>query len=172
MMTGEWIAQLVAKYVGCSLDERRDELARLVARGVDHEDSIVKVKTNCGMFALGIWHAAGVRHALLDTPYKNEMAISWLVTIAHDLGAVRYPRRDGPPCHGALMHYWLRDGNLTKSHHVEFCLETPGPVDWVAEHAGGGRPNNLIGLGRGDVRWNAGRPLQCWYDPNVFPVDP
>jgi len=162
---GERIADIVRSYVGCSLDDRRAELGELIARGVDDAERVVQWKTNCGTFALGIWHAAGVQHALLETPYKVEKAIAWVLSVAHALGAVRYPKRDGPPSAGALMHYWLRDGKGTKSHHVEFCLEYPGVV-WIADHAGGGRPENLIGLGHCDIRWNAGRPLQCWYDPD------
>ncbi len=159
------IVQLVESYVGCSVDERCDELGELVARGVDDPQQMVKVRTNCGTFALGIWHAVGVDHVLLSTPYENEKAIAWIVTIAHDLKAVRYPKRDGLPVPGALMHYWLRDGNLTKSHHVEFCLSAPDRSG-IARHAGGGRPQNTIGVGESDIRFNVGRPLQCWYDPS------
>lgn len=161
---GDGIVELVTRYVGCSLENRCAELGELIARGVDDAEEIVKVRTNCGMFALGVWHACGVQHELLERPYVNEKAIGWLVTIAHSLGAVRYPKESGRPLPGALMHYWLRDGKVTKSHHVEFCLELPD-IAWHAPHAGGGRPNNEIGQGNGDIRWNAGRPLQCWYDP-------
>lgn len=166
-MNGDGIVELVQRYVGCSLDSRRAELAVLIARGVDDPEEIVKVRTNSGMFALGIWHAAGVQHDLLERPYVNEKAIGWLVTIAHSLGAVRYPGKDGCPVAGALMHYWLRDGKQTKSHHVEFCI-SECDLMWHAAHAGGGRPQNEIGQGNGDVRWNAGRPLQCWYDPSAL----
>lgn len=165
---GQLIADLVKSFVGCSLDDRRAELGQLVCRDVDDPEQAVQWTTNCGTFALGIWHAAGVQHALLDTPYKVEKAIAWILSIAHSLRAVRYPRRDGPPSMGSLMHYWLSDGKGTKSHHVEFCLEIPDMVTWVSNHAGGGRPRNLIGLGHSDVRWNAGRPLQCWYDVNAL----
>lgn len=164
MAAGDGIVELVKRYVGCSLDERCSELGLLVARGVDDPSQMVRVRTNCGTFALGIWHAAGVQHSLLDSKYQNEKAIAWVVTIAHSLGAVCYPKKNGPPPPGALLHYWLRDGKLTKSHHVEFCLSEP-TIAWHAQHAGGGRPNNEIGQGEGDIRWNAGRPLQCWYDP-------
>lgn len=173
-MSGQSIVDVVRFYIGSSCDNHVDELAALCARGTDDID-VVKTWlmlpgfSNCGFFALGVWRCVGVKHELLERPYVTGQAISWIVTIAHTLGAVRYPKKDGPPKNGALMHYWVRDGNLTKSHHVEFCLSDPG-IDWRAEHAGGGRPRCEIGGGTGqnDIRWNAARPLQCWYDPEAL----
>jgi len=159
------IVSIVSSYVGCSLEHDTDRLAELVARGVDHPGSIVRVKTNCGTFALGVLHAAGVPHELLEHKYRNEMAIAWIIQVANDCGAIRYPKRDGQPPAGALLHYWVRQGTKTVNHHVEFCLETP-TATWIARHAGGGRPKNAITDGVSDIRWNASRPLQAWYDPD------
>ncbi len=157
------LVELVSSFIGCSLDNRCDELGELVARGVDDPEQIVRVRTNCGMFALGIWHRLGVPHELLSEPYVNERAITWLVTIANDFGAVRYPKRDGAPAVGSLMHYWTREGAKTLNHHVEFCLSAPD-ANWNAKHAGGGRSKNAISASVSDVRWGATGPLQAWYD--------
>lgn len=157
------LVELVQQYIGCSLDNRCDELGQLVSRDVDDPKTIVEVTTNCGMFALGIWHAMGVPHELLQTPYVNERAIGWIMAIAHDFGAIRYPKRDGLPAMGSLMHYWVRQGTRTVNHHVEFCLSTPD-AHGNAKHAGGGRSHNAITASVSDVKWGASGPLQAWYD--------
>jgi hypothetical protein len=56
----------VRDHVGCSLLERRKELAALVCFPGDDPDEDVRIKTNCGMFALGIWRRVGVQHELLQ----------------------------------------------------------------------------------------------------------
>jgi hypothetical protein len=157
------LIDLVTSYVGCSLEQRTAELGDLVARDVDDPKAMVNVHTNCGTFALGIWQRVGVPHELLARPYVNEMAISWIIQIAHEFGAVRYPKRDGKPKPGSLMHYWYRVGKVTSHHHVEFLLSELDPHN-QGTHAGGGRDKNAITASIGDVYWVGGTPLQAWYD--------
>jgi hypothetical protein len=158
---GKAIASLVRRYVGCSLKNRTDELAQLVARGVDDPKQVVLIKTNCGMFALGILAKIGVQHPLLANTYKSGMAIAWLLQIANDKGALR-TLKDGVPTEGALLHYGTPGKN---NDHVEFLLADPSPT-FQAEHAGGGRADNLVDIGTSDIRTSMGRPLLHWVDPS------
>lgn len=158
---GKAIASLVRRYLGCSLSNRTDELAQLVSRGVDDPKTTVRIKTNCGMFALGIWHKMGVDHPLLNSPYKSGMAIAWLLRIAKDKGALR-TLKDGIPTEGSLMHYGTPGKN---NDHVEFLLADPSPT-FTAEHGGGGRSDNLIDSGTSDIRTSMGRPMLHWVDPS------
>lgn len=158
---GKAIASLVRRYLGCSLKNRMDELAQLVSRGVDDPKTTVRIKTNCGMFALGIWAKTGVDHPLLKSPYKSGMAIAWLLQIAKDKGALR-TLKDGMPTDGSLMHYGTPGKN---NDHVEFLLADPSPT-FVAEHGGGGRADNLVDSGTSDIRTSMGRPMLHWVDPS------
>jgi len=163
----EAIVTLIRKYVGCSLGCRESELFSLVGRGVDDAQGYLSPKvSDCGLVALGIWHLAGVDHELVNKPYQNGMAITWLVHVANDLQAIRYPRRDGLPRAGALMHYYRPRPSIDD--HVEFCLSTPDEQSGMALHAGGGRAFCAIAEGSSDVRWSSGRPLQCWYDADAL----
>lgn len=156
--TGQRIARIVRFYEGASLSNRKDELGALVARGVDDPNSVVGIKTNCAMFALGILKAAGVQHPLLDKPYVNGMAFTWLVQIGNDMGAWRTPDQGTPPV-GAAM--WYRIPN-TNDDHIEFMLTPPD------EHGGGGRVNNAITIGKSDISTSMNRPLYKWLDPNAL----
>jgi len=152
----------VRSFVGCSLSNRRDELAQLVCFPGDDPAQDVLIPTNCAMFALGIWRACGVNHELLLGPYKIGMAMAWVLQIARDYGAlVRATSTIECPPPGALMHY-ANDGK--NNDHVEFCLSEPNSLRQI-EHAGGGRTNNAITMGTGMWSWNYGRPLQHWVDP-------
>lgn len=165
---GARVVQCVRHYVGCSLDHRLADLVDLIGREVDDGSTLLsKNVSTCGLFALSVWHAVGVRHHLVNVPYEVGRAITWLVEVAHSLDAVRYPHRDGPPPVGSLCHYWTKG---TNNNHVEFVLE---PVDtshhlWLADHAGGGRPNCTVGEGRSDLLWSGSKPLQEYYVPDVL----
>jgi hypothetical protein len=167
MATPENIIELVNSYVGDSLVNKKEDLALLVARQVDDPNQIVQIKTNCGLFALGIWYAVGVQHDLLKIKYISGQAIAWVRKIALAKGALRSYPKDGPPVAGALMHYYTPG---TNNNHVEFLLENPNKH--IALHAGGGRDKNEIGSGTSDITWSAqpSRRLQEWVDPAALLV--
>ena len=154
----------VRLYVGCSLLVRRDQLAALVCFPGDDPHQDVQIKTNCAMFALGIWRVCGVQHPLLKGKYKSGMAMAWVLQIASDLEALRRTQSGDIPPPGALMHYSTPGKN---NDHVEFCLSAPDAQGQI-QHAGGGRTNNAISAGVGLIGWNYGRPLQHWVDPSTL----
>ena len=155
------IVDIVNSYVGCSLSNRRDELAELICFPGDDPAQDVLKKTNCAMFALAVWRKAGVQHELLAGPYKLGMAMAWVLQIARDKQAlVRATSTIEVPPPGALMHYANEGRN---NDHVEFCLSEPNSLRQI-EHAGGGRSDNAIGAAVGMWSWNYGRPLQHWVD--------
>lgn len=167
-LTPELLCVLVRSYVGCSLSNRRDDLCTLIARGVDDPATILAgVSADCGMFALGIWCKAGVQHPILQRRYQVGMAIHWVIEIAQDLSAMRYPKKDGPPRPGALMLYFLEHKN---DDHVEFCLSEPSgdSLNLIADHAGGGRADDAIGEATSPIEWSSGRPLQLWIDADAL----
>lgn len=161
------LIRLVKQYVGCSLTARRDELGELVSRGVDKPEAVVTIATNCATSALGIMAKAGVKHKLLNQPYANGMAIAWVRQIGLQTGAL--VKFDGKtmPKPGSLMRY---NTPGTNNDHVEWLL---GPVaaDGTAEHGGGGRADNAITSGTGDIRSSWGRPMVEWLDPDRLGID-
>jgi len=162
----ESIISSVRPWIGASLLVRDQELREFIARGVDDPRwELNEHVSDCGLFALAVLHDVGVPHHLVSAKYVSGMAIDWLNQIAHDLKAIRYPKRDGKPVPGALMLYY--SPRPSKNDHAEFSLSmvTGG---YMADHAGGGRAECEIGSGRSDIRWNGGRPLQCWYDPDAL----
>jgi lysozyme len=160
------IIRLVKSHVGCNLTNRRDELGKLVARGVDNPEAVVTISTNCATSALGIMAEAGVRDALLNKRYQSGMAVSWVRQIGINTGALI--RFDGKtmPKPGSLMRY---NTPGTNNDHVEWLL---GPMDanGNADHGGGGRSNNAITEGTGDIRSSWGRPLVEWWDPDKLGI--
>lgn len=176
---GQKIVRIVRSYVGCSLSNRADELGALVGRGVDDPKRAVTVKTNCGMFALGVYAQAGVDSKVLDRPYLSANglapganAIAWLLELARERAALvtlLQPadiQRKPPP--GALLHYATQGKN---DDHVEWLLSEVSPGGG-AEMGGGGRANNAITSGLGAfVCRNNGRPLRHWIDPNRLGIE-
>lgn len=173
---GDKLARIVRHYVGCSLKTRPDELGRLVARGVDDPKRVVSIKTNCGMFALGVMAEAGVDDLILDREYYNGAAIGWLRQIGLNRRALR--RYSGPlgpqPKVGSLLRY-----NTAGTHddHVEWLLSEIDAGGY-ADHAGGGRKDNAITLVKagapnhaGMVTWNYGRPLVEFWDPELLGIE-
>jgi hypothetical protein len=160
------IVAAVEPWIGFSLEHGAAELKDYIGAQLHDPRQLLDPRvSSCGLFALAVWSEVGVDHHLLAGPYVVGSAITWLVEIAHDLGAIRYPRSDGPPVVGALMHYY--SPRPSRNDHVEFCLTAPDAQNY-ARHAGGGRPECGIDDGRDDIYWSSGRPLQAWYDPNAL----
>jgi hypothetical protein len=157
------VTELVQEWLGASLRHDCEKLCTFIGRGcTPNPRGLLNEKiSNCGLFALAVWHAAGVKSPLLDEPYRIGMAIAWIERIATSLGAVRHPK-DGLPTAGSLMHYYSK--RPSTNDHVEFCLEEPDQETGVALHGGGGRAHCEIDSLVSDVRWSSGRPLQHWYD--------
>ncbi len=166
------VLQCVKYYVGTDLEHNGDALRKFISRGIDDPATILDAHvSDCGLFAFAVWHAVGVDHPLLSTPYHVGMAITWLVEIARVFQAVRHPKHDGVPTVGSLLHYYRTnpDGTSKNDDHVEFVLSNPIlGKGWLAEHAGGGRADCGIGDATSDILWSLGRPLQAWYDITAF----
>lgn len=163
----ESIISSVRPWIGASLLVREQELRQFIARGVDDPRyELNEHVSDCGLFALAVWHDVGVDHHLCNDKYVSGMAIIWVTEIAHDLKAVRYPKRDGMPVPGALCHWYSR--RPSKDDHVAFTLGPVADGTHFADYAGGGGAECAINSGRGDIRFSWGRPLQCWYDPNAL----
>lgn len=173
-MSQRVIVNSVRDFVGCSGLKRVNELAELIARGVDdpkqfaHDLALTKDElgtprvSNCALFALGIMHRVGVPHPLLSGKYQQGMAMSWVLTIGRERCALHVPGKDEPcPPAGAILHY----GTPGKfNDHIEFCLGDPDEQGLV-DHGGGGRLHNAIDESHGVWRKNSGRPLLHWIDP-------
>lgn len=183
---GQKLVRIVRHYAGCSLLARADELGALVGRGVDDPKRVVTVKTNCGMFALGVMAEAGVDSAILDRPYLSKTglapganAIAWLIQLGTDRGALV---KLATP--GVLGAHKLKPGSLLRYNtagrnddHVEWLLSEVD-AKGHAEHGGGGRTNNAISITKADapnsaglVAWNYGRPLVEYWDPDLLGIE-
>lgn len=167
---GDKIIRLVKSYDGISLKHGRDRLGKLVARGVDQPEDVVSVRTNCGMFALGIWAELGVSSPILNRRYVIGAAITWCVQIGIERGAlVKYTEAGLKPKRGALLHYKTPGQN---DDHVEFLLSDID-AHWNAVHGGGGRADNAIAVSKapGVVLWNNGRKLFQFWDPDKLGIE-
>lgn len=164
--SGDKLATVIKKYVGCSLSVRRDELGKLVARGVDKPEDVVTISTNCATTALGVMKEAGVKHPILDRKYVSGAAIMWVRQIGTDLHAlVKYTGPKGPqPKVGSLLRFNTAG---TNNDHVEWLL-SPIAADGTADHAGGGRANNAVTFEHGNVVSSYGRPLVEFWDPDML----
>lgn len=167
---GAKLVRLLKSYAGCSLNDRRDELGQLVARGVDVPEQVVTVATNCGTSALGIMALAGVPDPLLDHKYVSGMAIAWLRQIGINKGAlVKYTGKNGPqPKLGSLLRYNTAGKN---DDHVEW-MTSDIDSNGHAEHGGGGRDHNAITVSpSSDVTSSWGRPLVEFWDPDMLGIE-
>lgn len=155
---GDRIARIVRIYEGCSLSNRKGDLAALVCRGVCDE-SFVNLQTNCAVFALGVLFAAGVVDPVLTDPTAVGAAFSDLVTLGYRHVAWQPPRAEALPA-GAWM--WYRVAG-TNDDHIECYLGN-------GKHGGGGRPNNAITIGDSSYAISNGRPLWRWLDPDLLQI--
>ena len=171
----ERIKAIVHHYSGCSVLHRKDELARLIGKDFaetpeadcdpDRGSQSVLWRTNCATFALAVLAAAHLsaanaraKHELLARPLSIGTGFTWLVTVGQQCGDIVAYRRTGEqPKTGDIL--WYR--HAKNDDHAEVCLSDVGD-DFVVLHGGGGRSNNAITVGRGDVRWSVGRPLHAF----------
>jgi hypothetical protein len=153
---GDRIVRIVRAFNGCSLLNRREDLAGLVCRGVDDE-SVVTWTTNCCTFALGVLAAAGCDFPALWVPLKNGMEFELLEDLGTYYQAWHIPSPGDVMPPGALIWYEISGEN---DDHVEFFLSAPD------EHGGGGRTNNEITIGNGDFHTSWSRPIHKWLDPS------
>jgi hypothetical protein len=157
---GQRVFRVVRFYDGCSLSNRRDELAALVG------EAAVTWTTNCETFAIGVYRALGLEVPDVQAPLKNGLEGSVVEHVAARAGGWQPPSATPPV--GALMHYRSNPyrktaaGQTIYDDHVEFMGAAPD------EHGGGGRANNLISIEHGDVRSSVGRPLYGWIDPEML----
>lgn len=160
------IVDIVNYWVGAKLGTRENELRAFLSRfGIDNPRTIIDPKVStCGLFALAVWAAAGVDHPLCRKRYEIGAAVTWVGLIARDLQAVCTCKRNGLPQPGDLMHYYSARPSFDD--HLEFLLATPSCHDtWIAIalHGGGGRSDCGVNSNSSNIRFNSGRPLQCWY---------
>lgn len=164
---GDRIAELARHYVGCSLTNRRGELAELVACEVDDPGVMVGIKTNCATFVRGLMCAEGVVHERLEKPYVVGMAMTDVLEVAKRFGALS--KFAGQPLkRGSILHY-AHPG--TNDDHVEVLLEdASADLGWRKSHCGGGRAGNAISEEVTDVRSSGAtrRPLLHVIDPDLL----
>jgi hypothetical protein len=157
------VINCVTHFAGFSLENHGAELGDFLSRQrLDEPAKLTEHVGDSGLFGLAVWHALGVQHQLIKQPYVVGFAIPWLYEIAKDLGAIRHPMTHGLPKPGALLHYFT-DGQ--SDNHVAFCLTDVRAFEnvWIA-FTGGAGPDGTIATGHVDIKRNAGKPLQEWYD--------
>lgn len=68
----------------------RDAYAALITGGMEteHRTGEMLAMSGCGLVVRGLWRRMGVRHPILDRPYRTQRAISDLVDIARDAGVL------------------------------------------------------------------------------------
>ena len=164
--SGDRIDRVVRNYAGCSLSNRRNDLAALVGRGVDDE-SMVTWETNCLTFALGVIAACGSDVAELHEHIPNGREYVALNPLVKRAGG--WELFSGQPVKtGSLMHYRSvpyrvnAAGETVYDDHYEFKLLASD------EHGGGGRANNEITVEHGDWSHSVGRPLYEVLDPDGY----
>lgn len=167
----ERICAIVRHYAGCSLSNRRDELAALEGRDFpdteapdvdpDYGGMVVQLRTNCATFALGVlgaaclsWAEAAEVHPLLVTPSQIGTAVSWIRTIGFNRGVLKQYVSRSQLRAGVVVRYWSGGNN----DHIETLLSDVD-IDGTAEHGGGGRANNEITVGRSNILTSYGRPI-------------
>lgn len=167
---GQHVARIVRGLVGVSLVHDHDRLVDLFRLNEldDRAEIVASMKTNCGTFMRQIWLLAGCDADLILCPYVVGMAVSWDLEAARRLGALAPAGSWRQIGEGWGLHYGTPGRN---DDHVEFALGEPDSAG-VCEHAGGGRPENAITLGKGDIRWSCGRPLLHAINPERMATNP
>lgn len=175
--------------------ERRERYLDLVAPGETHAARADMARASgCALAAAGFWRAIGVKHRLLDAPYRVGSAIRRLSTIGGIAQAIRWPRGDlledraqalgAMPAAGDIVLVGEEPAREHVFVVVEAGLRAGAPTLWCVD--GGQRDEagyQLVGLrehvwfrgARGaafDVArditpgkgWGSSRPVQWWLD--------
>lgn len=178
ILTGESPEDRIARFLrtlnGVSLSNRADVLIALVNRTV----SPMSLRewewySNCAESAIGIVTAACATlefaasvHPELVAPGRNGQSISRIYQMGRDLKIVRsYKPGDPLPRKGNLLGF-------AHGYHVEWVLSDPD-ANGVADHGGGGRANNAITVGHGNILKSGQNPLTEIFDfCSVLPPSP
>lgn len=161
---GDHIARVVRAIAGASLTTNSDRLVAIFTCNESGSDAaeVAAFKTNCGTFMREVYCLVGCASSYIKRKYQVEMAVAWDLAAARETGALI----DGPQWQivsaGWGMHYATPGAN---NDHMEFALSSPDSKGF-ADHGGGGRANNAITVGHGDIRTSNGRPLLHVIDPD------
>lgn len=160
---GNHISRCVQSFNGVSLTSSVAKLDALflVNETPQRASQIAAVQTNCATFARCIFALAGCASNYVLEPYPIGAGISLVLQAAQQMNCLiscaSNPNWLSLLTPGCLMHYGTPNLN---NDHVEFCLGVPDPLTGISLHGGGGRPNNAITVGPGDIRTSLGRPMQ------------
>lgn len=143
----------------CSLTSNVEVLKALVRRGVTPENlRSWEWRTNCAESAIGFIAACCATvdcardvHHLLAAPSVIGTSIARVYQLGEELGVMSVYTGPESIRRGCLVSY-------AHGQHVEWVLSDVDPVTGMADHGGGGRADNAITVGRGDVRSSLGRP--------------
>lgn len=168
---GQHIKRAVLAFVGCSLHSHPERLIALAA--VDDPYDAAKwaaLKTNCATTMRWLLSLVGCPSKFVTQPDVVGMSMSWDIEAARECGAL-ISLKDNPDAwklcdEGWGLHYGIPG---TNDDHVEWCLSKPD-ANGIADHAGGGREDNAITQGRGDIRKSLGRPLLHVSNPNKMRI--
>lgn len=126
--------------------------------------------SGCALVVRGLWRTAGVRHRVLERPYRTGMAVADLMTIAHEAGAIRPPEMRPAPADVVLVGAPDREHVYTVLRVLAEGWPTPGAT-WLEALDGGQRDERRAQACRvieheigGAPPHDAGRPVRCVVD--------
>lgn len=170
---GEHIARMVRSCAGVSLDHHPEKLAAIFfanERDAATARQVSTSKTNCGTTMRQFMCLGGCDHPLARCAYKVGRAVTWVLTIAREKGALLPPKRWREAGPGWGLHYATpvpAGHKPLNDDHVEWLLQAPDSAG-VALHGGGGRSRNAITLaGPNSILWSSGRPLRALIHPDL-----
>lgn len=174
----------VVFFDGVSLKNHPDVLARLAEVVEDHALAEIHRTTNCATSRRWQWALGGcqqpwcrlpdeVIRAMANDPTLDAETraiagagpVAWDLKIARDMGALVVITSTAQYLalidEGWTVHFCGAAG----TDHIESIGSKPDPATGIALHGGGGRGDNAITVGTGDVRWSLGRPPRNAIDP-------
>lgn len=169
---GEHLARIVRALDGISLVRDRELLEQLFYASEETAARARLVsawKTNCASSAKAIYSLAGMEaeDIEIESPLENGRAVEVLRRCAKRKRAVIAGSQWHLLRPGCGMMYWSTGNDA----HFEWCLSDVNGMG-QADHGGGGRSDNAITCGYGDVRISWGRPLQEIYLPELMATNP
>ena len=158
------LVRFIHTFDNVSLSNKADWLNQLVGRGVDPKGLNAYLwRTNCATTALGFIAAACIDksaatdlHPLLTTMSKIGTSISWIYKIGSATRTMKVYRPGMKLPRVCLVGY-------STGAHVEWILSDTDS-NGIAEHGGGGRANNAITVGKGNVLTSMGRRITEVFD--------